>query len=984
MNRWPILACALSALAAHPALALRPEALRTEYLRDPVAIDTRAPRFSWSLTPSRPVARGERQTAYRILAASSPERLRSGGADLWDSGMVRSAETIQVEYKGRPLRSFERCWWRVGVWDQEGRGPVWSDPAQWGMGPLQRSDWKARWIGCIVPRSEATDEVYLPAPCLRRAFTVRPRVRRATVYATAAGLYEMLLNGRRVGKDLFTPGWTEYAKRLYYQAYDVTGLLRPGANVWGATLGDGWYGLHHRGRGRLAFFAQMRIEYEDGRVETVATDAAWRASHAGPVRVSDIYNGEVYDARREQPGWSTAGFDDRAWQPVSLDFAGQVAASWKDVTEAVRQAVRDNALEVRASNDLFGDPIYGVVKRLEVRYRLGAGRERTVRAEEGQTLRIARTPVALTIVSARYGADATAGVDGAILQPHPGSPVRRTQEIKPVWVREPRPGAFVFNLGQNMVGWARLKVQGPAGTRVTLRFAEMLNPDGTIYTANLRRAKCTDVYILKGGASEVWEPRFTFHGFQYVEVTGYPGRPGPDAITGVVVHSDAPMTSTFACSNPMLNRLYQNIVWGQRGNYLEVPTDCPQRDERLGWSGDAQAFIGTAVFNMDIAPFHTAWMRTFNDSQSADGAYPNVSPLGGGVSPAWGDAGIICPWTIHRTYGDTRMLRDHWEGMKRWLAYLETRSMNLVRPAEGFGDWLNLGAEMPKDVISTAYFAYAARLMADMAGAIGKTEEARAYRDLFGRIREAFQKAFVAENGRIKGDTQTTYLMALGFDLLTPAQRRAAETRLVELIRERDDHLSVGFLGVNLLLPVLTDIGRVDLAWKLLTNETFPSWGYTVKHGATTIWERWDGWTHDKGFQDPGMNSFNHYAYGSCGEWMFKTAAGIDTDGTAYRRIRVRPLPGGGLTWLAASYDSIRGRISVRWSIADGRFRLDVTVPPNTTATVHVPAQGPGDVTEGGRPASQAAGVRPVGVEGGARVFAIGSGRYRFEAPYTP
>jgi alpha-L-rhamnosidase len=619
-----------------------------------------------------------------------------------------------------------------------------------------------------------------------------------------------------------------------------------------------------------------------------------------------------------------------------------------------------------------------VIKKLRVTYSI-AGKEETKEVSENQVLELNGGTGELVILKAEYGASTPAGgFSTAIRQAYPGVPVRKTEEIETMEMTEPKPGIYVFDLGQNFSGWARLKVEGEAGTTVVMRFAEMLNPDGTIYTTNLRGAKCTDTYTLKGGDKEVWEPRFTFHGFRYVEVTGYPGSPSRDAITGVVLHSDGPMTSTFKCSNPMLNKLYQNIVWGQRSNYFEVPTDCPQRDERMGWSGDAQAFIGTGTYNMDVAAFFSSWMNTFNDSQDGEGGYPNVAPRHGGVSPGWGDAGVICPWTIYRMYGDKRIIEQHWEGMIRWIAYLEKRSTGLLRPAEGFGDWLNLGAEMPKDVIATAYFAHSTNLMATMACIIGKPDDAARFEELFRRIKEAFNKAYVSGDGRIKGDTQTTYLMALAFDLLPEDRRKPAADRLIKLIEERNWHISTGFLGANLLLPTLTEIGRIDVAYRLLQNEDYPSWGYPVKHGATTIWERWDGWTEEKGFQDPGMNSFNHYAYGSCGQWMFSTMAGIDTDGPGFKKIILRPRPGGDISYVDASYESTHGSIRTAWRQETGKFELDVTIPANTTATVYVPAKDASSVTERGKPAAKTSGVKFLRMEDGVAVFEAGSGTYRF------
>jgi alpha-L-rhamnosidase len=951
--------------------------LRCEYLVNPLGIDAAAPSLSWVLeSPQRSVMQG----AYQVLVASSPERLANDEGDLWDSGKVASGRSTHVAYGGKPLASRLQCHWKVRVWDGRGAPSTWSEPAFWTMGLLERADWKARWIGGEIPESAQPRSAYLPAPHVRKVFAVKDQVRRAVIYATAAGLYELWINGSRVGNDYFTPGWTEYAKRLYYQTYDVTRLIQGNRrNVIGATLGDGWYGLHHGGRGCLRLLAQLEIEYADGSSETIATDTTWQSTSGGPILSSDLYNGESYDARKEMPGWSAPGCNDLGWSRAIED--GAARGTWADVTEKVRAAVKGDSLEIKASNENFGDPIYGTPKSLKVEFTAGASKEmKTV--PEGSMLSIkAPANASIEILKAVYGADAVqADVRKAALTAYPGVPVRKTEELKPVDRKEPKPGIFVFNMGQNFAGWARLRVRGEAGAKVTLRFAEMLNPDGTIYTTNLRGAKSTDTYVLRGGGEEIWEPRFTFHGFQYVEVTGYPGTPPLDAITGIVLHSDAPVVSTFQCSNPMLNKLCKNIVWGQRSNYFEVPTDCPQRDERMGWTGDAQAFIGTGLYNQDLGAFFRSWIITLNDSQRADGGYTDVSPRGGGVSAGWSDAGVVCPWTLWRVYGDTAVIEKHFDGMMRWIEHCEKNSKGLLRPAEGYGDWLNVGAELPKDVIATAYFARSTHLLAQMARAIGRNNEAARLDALFQRIAAAFNNAYVSADGRVKGDTQTAYLMALAFDLLPADKRETAAKYLIQRIEERRWHLSTGFLGVNLLLPTLTSIGRVDVAYRLLQNETYPSWGYPVRHGATTIWERWDGWTEERGFQDPGMNSFNHYAYGSCGQWMFATMAGIDTDGPGFERCTIRPRVGGGLTHVAATYDSIRGRIATSWKIEGAMLALAVTIPANTLATVFVPADDATAVTEGGKPAAEAAGVKFLRSEPGASVFQIGSGTYEFRS----
>jgi alpha-L-rhamnosidase len=977
--RFAAAAAALAAAASATA-GIRPAALRCEYLSDPLAIDRPAPRLGWQVVTDAPSLRGQAQSAYRLLVASSPTRLAAGQGDLWDTGKVDSASSIQIAYAGKPLSSYASCWWKVRIWDGSGAPGVWSAPARWSMGILKRSDWKAQWIGCDIDRKRVENPTYLPAPLFRKEFTPAGRIKRAVIYVTAAGLYELMLNGKRVGDEQLRPGWTEFQKRVYYQAYDVTSMVRPGKpNCLGAMVGDGWYGLHHGGRGRVRLLAQLRMEYADGTTGMVGTDNSWRTSQDGPIRMADIYNGEDYDARMEIAGWATPGYDASRWVPV-VGGAQAPSGRWDDVTDKLRQRVQNGALSMGVNTDALGDPIYGVVKQLKVTTRRGT-RTRTVTLAEGQQLSL--SPIEPSaIVKAEWGAETlTSDVSAATLQSHPGSPVRQTGTLKPVSIKEPAPGVYIYNLAQNMVGWVRLKVKGPAGTKVTLRFAEMLNPDGTLYTTNLRGAKCTDHYTLKGGGTEIWEPRFTFHGFQYVEVTGYPGKPTLDAITGIVLNSDAPMVGSFSTPNALVNRLYKNIVWGQMGNYLEVPTDCPQRDERMGWSGDAQAFIGTGLYNMDAAPFFTAWLNTFNDSQSAEGAYPDVSPKGWGVSPAWGDAGIICPWTLWRTYGDTQVIKDHWPGMKRWIDFLKTRSTGLVRPAEGYGDWLNVQDEMPKEVISTGYFAYVTSLMAEMADAVGKKSEAAEYRGLFAQIKAAYNTAFVSAEGRIRGDNQSGYLQALAFDLLPTEKRKVAADRLVELIAKRDDHFSVGFLGVNIVLPILTDMGHEDLAWKLFLTTSYPSFLYPVTQGATTIWERWDGWRHDKGFQNPGMNSFNHYAYGSCGRWMFSYAAGIESVEPGFGKLLIRPHPSRAIGSVSASYNSPRGPVKSSWRISGDKLSLSVTLPPNTSATVLLPTVDTASIREGGR-SLQAAGLKSLGRQAGRVAVSVGSGTYRFTCTY--
>ncbi|MGH2558936.1 MAG: family 78 glycoside hydrolase catalytic domain [Thermomicrobiales bacterium] len=568
-------------------------------------------------------------------------------------------------------------------------------------------------------------------------------------------------------------------------------------------------------------------------------------------------------------------------------------------------------------------------------------------------------------------------------------PVRITEELKPTSITPLDDQSSIVDMGQNMVGWVRLKVRGPAGTRVQLRFAEVLNTDGTLYTTNLRFARQTDCYTLRGGGDEVFEPRFTFHGFRYVEVTGYPGQLTSDAITGCVVESATSPAGTFECSNEMVNRLQRAIVWGQRGNFLSIPTDCPQRDERLGWLADAQIYAGAACCNRDVAAFFTKWLEDVADAQSPEGAFSDVAPrlvdLADGA-PAWGDGGVIVPWILYQRYGDLRIIERHYDGMARWLDYIHAANPDyrwVNRRNNDFGDWLNVDAPTPKDLLATAYWAYDADLMARLARALGRESDAARYDALFAKVKAAFIDAYVSADGHVAGDTQTGYVLALHMDLLPDDLRAAATRHLVDDIERHDGHLTTGFVGVGYLCPLLTDLGHVDLAYRLLLNEDYPSWGYMLRNGATTIWERWDGWTEERGFQDPGMNSFNHYAFGSIGEWLFRHVAGIEVAPAhpGYEHVVIRPFPGGGLTWAKAEYQSILGTIASGWHVEDGGLRLEIEIPANVTATVYVPASNPSVVTEGGIAPGDAPRVVFLRQEGDRAVFAVESGRYMFGAP---
>jgi alpha-L-rhamnosidase len=884
--------------------------LRCEYLTNPLGIDAAQPQMSWIVTSSE---RGQRQTAWQVLVASSPDALAADRGDLWDSGKVESSQTLHIRYAGRPLRSHQECYWKVRVWDKDGRESPWSETGRWSMGILAPGDWSGDWIGFDAGRERppappgnrrgrGQQPVFLPpVPHLRHEFQVEKPVRRATLYAAALGLADVHFNGRRVNEEWFPSGWTDYAKRVYYRAYDVTQQMRSGANVLGAALADGWYSGYvgwgnrrdHYGR-NPRFRAMLHLEFSDGTTADIVSGPEWKAAH-GPWTSADFLKGETYDARREMKGWDAAGFDATAWQRVNTGSEVQ-----------------------------------------------------------------------------------------PVLQSHPAQPVVAFAELKPVKTTSPKPGVFVYDLGQNFAGVVRLRVRGTAGQAITLRFAERLQPDGNIYVTNLRAAVSTDKYICRGEGAETWEPRFTFHGFQYVEVSGLAERDAADAIVGVALSSAAPVVGEFACSNPLLNKLHSNIVWTQWANYIEIPTDCPQRDERLGWTGDAQIYVHTATLNSDVAAFYKKWLVDLDDGQLEDGQYPRVAPRkvteeeGG---PAWADAGVICPWTIYRTYGDRSILESRYENMARFVASYENRSRPGPVPPErfhAFGDWLNVRADTPRDVIYMAYFAHSARLMAQIADVLGKPEDAKRYRELVEQIRGSFQKNYVEADGRVRGDTQTCYVLAIAYGLLTEEQEKRAAEHLIERIRERDWHLSSGFVGTKDLMLVLAKIGRNDVAYRLALNETYPSWGFSIANGATSIWERWNGWTPDEGFADPGMNSFAHYSFGAVYQWMAENIGGIRAESPGYERIVIAPQPGGGLISARTVYNSIRGRIESEWKRSGEQLELRVLVPANTTARIELPAHEGAKILEGGASIERSAHVRSVRRDSGRAVLDVESGAYVF------
>jgi alpha-L-rhamnosidase len=1051
----------LVALLSVNALYAEPVRLRVEQRANPLGMDERKPVFSWQ---SDATERDWKQSAYRILVASSAASLAKGNADVWDSGRVESSESVNVVYGGAELKSRQRYFWTVEVWDGRGKMERAATGAWWEMGLLRPEDWQAewirrsdpdaerelrsiRWIGLPEARAEQvvqptsaefsykfhldkkpqsadlhvlspgaftarvnrvvtghktawnsfdrddvrdrlvygagaagdnTIEVSVTAPAsrdktvslpaalaavlrmgesdksldvvtdgkwlvrkageegtgwteakdlgamtelrlgtgidrvsgtvappnrvstdaslFRKDFVVSNAVVSARLYVTALGSYRAFVNGKSVGDDTLTPGFTDYRKRVLYQTYDVTGLLTKGANTLAAMLGAGWHGSPMLWSGTHVFpgpdllRAQLEMTFADGSHQTISTDASWKTA-ASPILSSEIYAGEAYDARLAQAGWNANGFTSgRGWNSAVTDMVAP-------------------GLQVSAQPDM---------------------------------------------------------------------PVHPAQVVKPVAIAMAG-GDAVFDMGQNMVGTVRLRVRGPRGTTVRMQFAERLNPDGTVYTENLRNADATDIYTLSGEGEEVWTPAFTFHGFRYVQVSGYPGKPELAVIEGEVLNSlpEAP-SFRLKTSSELLNRMYELGIWGQRGNFVSIPTDCPQRDERLGWMGDAGVFWRTGSYNFDIDSFSHKFMQDVVDAQTPGGAFTDVSPdLLGNTderpgAPGWGDAGVLVPYAAWMQYGDRAVLERNWAAMERWMDFILRANPNYLRQqalGNNYADWLAPDPKSPKDLVATAYWALLARQMKEMSLALGKSADAEKYQQLYERIASAYRKQYVQTDGAVMGDTQTAYLLTL-YAGLAPKELEAAITdRLAKDIEAHENHLTTGFLGTPFLLFVLEEHGRADVAYRLLLNESYPSWGYMVKKGATTWWERWNG---DTG--DPAMNSYNHYAFGSVMAWVYRRVAGIDTlgSGAGFHELTIRPHVDERLGHVHAEYDSVYGTVTTDWTrSADGGVELNVHAPANTSAKVYLPGKASSVVMRDGK-------ALKASYEGDSFVTSIGSGSYRF------
>ena len=871
--------------------------LLTENSVNPIGVGANQPRFSWQLASDK---RNIRQTAYELSVSDDK-------GSVWTSGKVAGDASVQITYGGNALQSDHKYNWKVKIWDNNGKSATSSEQATFRTAFLNTSDWKAKWIEA----GYVEDSVNRPAILFRNQFNLAKKVKSAMLYITAHGMYEVQLNGKRVGDAFLAPGWTSYNKRLQYQVYDVTNMLTTGNNAIGATVGNGWY------RGYLAWsdnknvygkklglLAQVNVVYTDGSSETIVTDEKWKSTNSA-IQSVEIYHGETFDARAEKNGWASAGYNDGDWKGVSL-----LSTAFDNLT-----------------------------------------------AEENE-------------------------------------PVRKHETFKPIKLITTPSGEKVLDFGQNLVGWVIVKAKGSAGDEVVIKHAEVLDKTGNFYTENLRAAKATATYILKGGTEETFEPHFTFYGFRYIKLENYPGEINPDNFTAVALYSDMKPTGTFTSSNALINQLQHNIQWGQRGNFLDVPTDCPQRDERLGWTGDAQAFSRTATFNFGVNNFFSKWLKDVAADQEPNGAVPFVVPnvLGHGAvaSAGWADVATIIPWNMYLAYGDKKLLETQYPSMKAWVKYMTDASKeNLWNTGFHFGDWLfyrpnddndGRSAVTDKYLIAQCFYANSIQLMINAAKVLNNTADETTYMDLLQKVKGAFVREYLTPSGRLVSGTQTAYVLALNFDMLPENLRAQAAARLVENVKSYDNHLTTGFLGTPYLCHVLTRFGYADVAYTLLLQQDYPSWLYPVKMGATTIWERWDGQKEDSTFQTPGMNSFNHYAYGAIGDWMYRKMVGLDTyeDGVGYKHIKIQPHIGGGFTNASASLETYYGTVSSGWKIENNNVLMDVEIPANTTATVFVPAASATAISESGKAISAIPEIKTGAVEDGYVPLQLGSGKYHF------
>ena len=859
------------------------------------------------------------QRAYQVLVAADEDQIAAGKDLWWDSGRVGSAASEDVAYAGRPLIRGGSYAWKVRIWDESGLVSGWSATARLEVELDQASGWQASWIGLGHLREKVTP----PAKAGRHDPVSR---------ALSPAPY--LRRGFQVTGPVA-------AARLYVTALGLYEARLNGRRVGDAFLTPGWTDYDQRIQYQAYDVTRLLVPGQNVLGAVVAD--GWYAGFMG------------FDAKRAGAHYGKA-LELLAQLVITLADGSQLLVATDEHWRGTFAAIRHADLLMGERHDL----------RLEPRGWDAPGFD-----SEG------------------WHAVQCRDRDEVRLVADPGTPVRVTEEIEPVSIARDPGGRQVVDFGQNLTGWLRIRISGAGGTSVRVRHAEVLATDGSLYTDNLRTARQTDEYITAGGR-EILEPRFTVHGFRYAEITGYPGDLDPADTVARVAHSDIPVTGSFSCSEAWLDRLFSTIDWGQRGNFISVPTDCPQRDERLGWLGDAQSFARTACYNRDVAAFFVKWLDDVADAQYPSGAFSDIAPrlsIPWHGAPGWGDAGVIVPWTVWKMYADRGVLERHFGAMTAWMDYIERANPDYLRArllGSSYNDWLAPGEDgTPRELLATAYWAYDAALMAEIADALGRADDAGGYRALWSKIRTAFNEAFVDGDGQVSSGTQTSYALGLHMGLVPDELRQDAAGHLAIAIEAAGWQLTTGFVGVGYLLPALSATGHTDVAYRLLEQPSAPSWRYMVDNGATTIWERWDAWTAERGFQSPWMNSFNHYTLGSVGEWLYRFVLGIDQEpGTAgFSQLALRPHPGGSLSFARGAYQSVRGPISVGWQRSADRLTYRAEIPPGVTATVCVPSSDAARVRDasGRGPSSLADFPGARGLR--EAVFHIGSGAHEFSGP---
>lgn len=868
--------------------------LRCNYLCNPLGVETPNPRLSWALFSQE---RGQRQTAYQVLVASEKGLLNNDVGDLWDSGIVETDQSIHVIYRGKELRSRQRCYWKVKVWDVDGKPSAWSEIAYWEMGLLNQSDWHGQWIGAPHTNMEPSF-----APLFRRVITLEKKVASARAYVCGLGYYELYINGEKIGDEVLAPAFTKYDETVLYNTYDVTDAFKQGENVVGVILGNGWYNCFTKEvwnfeqapwRDKPKLMLQIIVQYDDESESVITTDRQWHVS-TGPIVFDGLRNGEFYDARLEKQGWNNVGYDDSEWE---------------------------NAVIVPGP--------------------------------------------------------------GGVLKSQQMTPIRITDTIVPKSVKEVKPGVFVYDLGQNISGWAQIKVSGPAGTTITMKYAEKIKDDGDIDTSNIdvfvkSGEFQTDKYTLKGEGTEVWEPRFTYHGFQYVQVTGFPGKPTLDNLRGRVVHTDFETRGEFKCSNELLNSIQHAARWATLSNYMGIPTDCPHR-EKNGWTGDAQLSAEQVLMNFNPMTAYTKWMSDFQDVQRKTGQLPGIVPTGGwgynwGSGPAWDSAIILIPWYMYLYCGDEAILEEMYQSMKKYVDFMTTMATDGILEF-GLGDWCPPtggpeGHKCPVWVTSTAYYYIDTHILSKVASILGEKEDAERYTQLAESIRNAFRKKFFdPDTGNIVSNNQTSLSCALYQELVNEDEKQKVLALLVEQVEKVNRHIDCGILGAKYIMHTLTKLGRADLAYDIATQTTFPGWGYWITQGATTLWETWSG-----------DASRNHHMFSDISAWFYKGLAGINEDPEApgFKNIIFKPNPVGDLRWVNAWHESMYGKITCDWTVEEDNFILEVIIPPNSTGTVYIPTSDPESVMENGEPISKQSHIQVKEYKDGHVILLVQSGKYRF------